>query len=624
MLERLDTQQRESEEMLKLPRLSDYIDRAKMKLTVRNFDMLMRVIEVIFLVVAIFFWASAVGPNRARTVHERVLRSHVYETLTRPYPTNETSDGAPGRRRLYESIESDGHLIHFTEPSMANQDDHRPLTSPAYLMEGRERGQDADALSMFDVRSNETFLLWLEGPFVQFIEEVTEPNRLNRASFALLGQLQLQAVDIARKATEEVTVQDRLEDLEECTDVYTKMEKSFTSAFGGAAFPACQPPYTWHRINIEPKIRAARDAADWKKGPAGALPAAGGDSYGLLGRYDSGGDGDTRHVAVDDIATLRNDLASLRAGWLTADTRLVKVSFILYNPSVDAILSCYVNLEINVAGSAVTQVQLLPIAVSSYILVAQDHVLFAFAILWALVVIAMEGRRILRPRYDTEKEKLSVWTFLFLSIPIMIIVSFAIRTTWAADHINDSVLDGLEAYDSFDYFYRLRNASHIADSILLLLFMGAMVRYSLFYFSQLQALRSTVAKLRAPLLVAIILLAGFVIASSAVFYTHQSQHRADGAFASRLLTLLTTLWDRSRGMISLRQHSFLTLVEVVCIFVGFITLFRSLQVAVIASCLKEYRLHRYSFIHPLWTHLMTLHKTTPDNIDPSRPLQDSD
>jgi len=283
----------------------------------------------------------------------------------------------------------------------------------------------------------------------------------------------------------------------------------------------------------------------------------------------------------------------------------------VYTPSLNGVFVYKLLLESSLAGGLIATRKL------QVINMEMDHrsafSMYTFCIVLACICFCMEIRRILgcpkRCTFEHKTDHCSCWTFIFLLVPIAMLISFTVFTArfvsstdmgMELDPVTDSLtqasVESLYQHEVLDYYNRLINLA------VLLLLNSLLFRYLLMYFPQLSFLTAMVGKLVKPLWYTLVLtIVAFLVFAIFLYVMYSAQHEQ---FRSFILSFAMALKFAQGGISDWYDlySEYATLYTIV-ILIGFVVIQLMLSfmpLAVMLSHKKEKDLRQNYSYHRFW------------------------
>lgn len=317
-------------------------------------------------------------------------------------------------------------------------------------------------------------------------------------------------------------------------------------------------------------------------------------------------------VGLQNVSTFDSSVATMNVAVDDTSTPARMFIVVVYSPSLSGLFVYQFLVEATRAGRLFATRKLVVINLG-----LQHEASFSIStscILLAAMAFGMEVRRIMgcpkRCTFEQRRERCSIWTFIFLLMPLAMLLSFSVFAARFVTATSDGIMvldpttntltnqsfDNLYKLYSLDYYYRLINLAVLVFQNLLLF------RYLLMYFPHLSFLTAMVTKLMTPLwYVLVFLLTAFVAFGCTLYVMYSAQQ---GDFRNFIVTLAQTIKFAQGGVNSWYKlyAEYPTLYTVVHM-IGFTVIqlmLNNMALAVMLSHKKEKDLRQNYSYHRFW------------------------
>lgn len=313
------------------------------------------------------------------------------------------------------------------------------------------------------------------------------------------------------------------------------------------------------------------------------------------------------------------------------------ITLVSYVPALDSLLLTQFLTEFTPSGPLITTTKRVPVALDDGL--DYEVAFYVLCILLAFVILLSELRRITgfpqRCYYEENKDKVRVWTAIFLIVPVLLIIALAMRLNRLGVSINltnfsnfndDNLEPNEHRVPSFlsksvafswtaaeNVMYEVQNLIFLDNTVLMLnltnftLMVLLSVRYFLMYFPEMTATTMMVHRVAKPLAVTFF----FLVCSFAFFGMMFYLILGDSIYGFRnwMSTMLATVQFAHGGLKNWRDFhisfGWAWWWLMTAAFLVFVVNFNNFAIAVLISHKKEAELHRNYSSHPFW---QTMHR----------------
>eukprot|EP00746_Dinoflagellata_sp_MGD_P057489 gnl/MRDRNA2_/MRDRNA2_24761_c0_seq1.p1 gnl/MRDRNA2_/MRDRNA2_24761_c0~~gnl/MRDRNA2_/MRDRNA2_24761_c0_seq1.p1 ORF type:complete len:722 (+),score=59.99 gnl/MRDRNA2_/MRDRNA2_24761_c0_seq1:254-2167(+) len=359
-------------------------------------------------------------------------------------------------------------------------------------------------------------------------------------------------------------------------------------------WPACRKPYEYSYLDL---VGASYE-------PENAFSLASGKISSYVG-------GERIPINTTLPQGFESSIAPVDPAWNDPELRAVMYVIFVYSPTMHGLFIYNMLIEYSVAGNMITTLKYINLDLRTPS--SLEVLIYVLVIILSFGVFLLELRRILKPEFEDEKERCTVWTFIFLVLPVEFITSFALRSirqgTDPSLHMNKIIVDGSRSVID-DEDYSALHLMHVYDyywnmvNLICLITLNMMFfRYLLTYFPQMLYLTQMVQKVVSPLATVVIFTAIAFGCLGMWFYSMFGQFIYD--FRDPMATTMATAHFAQGGwrdwMSLYWYYPHLWRVVVAVSFIVFSLILRNLPIAVLVSHRKEMSLRENYSYHPFWT-----------------------